>query len=100
MKTANGIYLDLNESEYIKEINDFKFYFSSKFYLDKFDEMKNNYVDGNTLQINAKYDGIIDAEILLLIKLYKRIEKRGFKITFKNKDIPRKTYFKVDLIMV
>ena len=54
MKTKNGIELDLKNSSYIYDYNDFKFYFSSKFYLEKFKENLSYYIFMETTKIINK----------------------------------------------
>ena len=44
MKTKNGIELDLKNSSYVYDYNNLKFYFSSKFYLEKFRENLSYYI--------------------------------------------------------
>lgn len=84
MKTARGIYYNLDDTEYIFHYDDYKFYFSSSKYLEKF---KNNYIDyikQETLKLNSKYKCIFVIDNVLLINLYKSIETRGFKVDYKN----------------
>lgn len=80
MKTANGIYLDLKESEYKFEAYGFIFYFSSKKYLEKFKLDLVDYIILESLKIRQKYNIFINLDKYLSISLYKRIEKRGFRI--------------------
>lgn len=100
MKTKNGIYNNLNESEYIYEIENFVFYFSSKMYLEKFKQGKDEYIKEETLKINNKYNTETKFNIMLLLSLYKKIEKRGFKIFDKvlNRDLKEKEVIR-DMIL-
>lgn len=87
MKSVRGIYYNLNESIYSFNYNNLKFYFSSKFYLNKF---KNNYIgylETETLKLQSKYRCLLYADEMILIDLYKKIEKRGFKVVYNNKEI-------------
>lgn len=80
MKTSNGIYLDLKESEYKFEGFGFIFYFSSTKYLLKYKEEISNYIVLETLKIKQKYNVEINLDRYLAVALYRRIEKRGFRI--------------------
>lgn len=80
MKTKNGIYLDLTESEYVYNFGGLSFYFSSEFYRNKFKNEVKNYVQYETMKIVSKYDIKVSFDIMLAISLYKKIEKRGFRV--------------------
>lgn len=89
MKSKRGIYYNLNDSEYklnLKE-NDLTFYFSSEFYKNKFSENFENYLITENLKLCVKYECKIDASNMLLLKLYQKIETRGFRVVYKNKEI-------------
>lgn len=100
MKTKNGIYNNLDESEYKIEIENFIFYFSSKMYLEKFIKGKEEYIKEESLKINNKYNVESRFNIMLLLSLYKKIEKRGFKIFDKvlNREIKEKEVIRDMLI--
>lgn len=78
--TAKGICLNLNESEYYFKYKGLVFYFSSEFYRNKFSNEIINYIETETFKIQVKYNININFDILLMISLYKKIEKRGFRI--------------------
>lgn len=88
MKTKYGIFLNLDESTYSYEKNKITFYFSSELYLNKFKKTYKNYIQMEIAKLNIKYNlNIEDFPILynniynfLLRALYKKIEKRGYKI--------------------
>lgn len=80
MKTENGVYLDLKESEYSVKKLGLTFYFSSKFYMEKFLKNVEIYTHNETLKIYNKYHVTFNFKIFLAISLYKKIEKRGFRI--------------------
>lgn len=88
MKTKYGIFLNLDESTYSYEKNKMIFYFSSELYLNKFKKTYKNYIQMEIAKLNIKYNLTIeDFPILynnisnfLLMALYKKIEKRGYKI--------------------
>lgn len=80
MRTINGIYNDINESEYVVRFRDYDFYFSSQVYAKKFQERINDYIKEESKKLELKYKSEIDSDILLMFTLYKLIEKRGFKV--------------------
>lgn len=83
MQTQNGIELNLNESNYKFEFKDFIFYFSSKLYLEKFSKNLTDFIMVETLKLRNKYKLHIDFSLFLSVSLYKKIEKRGFRVVHK-----------------
>lgn len=81
------VYNDLNESDYTFEYDDLKFYFSSKFYLEKFIKEYSNFIKEETMKLKVKFKCNIYCDEMILLLLYKRIEKRGFKVTLQGKDL-------------
>jgi hypothetical protein len=83
MKTRRGIYRDLKMSEWTAFGYGIKFYFSSRFYRDKFVEEVNNDVKRFNGAINKTYRHTLNIEVnkMACLRLYSRIEKRGFYIT-------------------
>ena len=51
MKTVNGIYLNLEESDYIYDLDGIRYYFSSELYRNKFKENVLNYVNENSIKL-------------------------------------------------
>lgn len=84
MPSYRGIYYDLNESVYTFQYDKLRFYFSSKFYLSKFKNEYIEYLKNETLKLKSKYNCILYADEMLLLDLYKKIEKRGFKVLYNN----------------
>ena len=80
MKTRKGIYYDLEETEYFVIKFGLIFYFSSKYYLDKFVETADKYIKEQNIRFRSKYKIFINLDLVLLISYYKQIEKRGFRI--------------------
>lgn len=80
MKTENGIYLDLAESEYRVKKLGLTFFFSSKFYMEKFQKEVEIYTHNEMLKLYNKYRVSSNFKIYLTISFYKKIEKRGFRI--------------------
>lgn len=91
MKSVRGIYYDLNESEYVAILNinnnEIKFYFSSLFNRRRFMEKSIVYLKNENLKLETFYNVKVNAGMLLLISLYKKIEKRGFKVLINNNEI-------------
>ena len=80
MKTENGVYLDLAESEYKVKKLGLTFFFSSKFYMEKFQKEVEIYTHNEMLKLYNKYRVSSNFKIYLTISFYKKIEKRGFRI--------------------
>ena len=81
------IYNDLNESDYTFEYDDLKFYFSSKFYLEKFTREYSNFIKDETMKFKIKYKCNAYIDDMLLLLLYKKIEKRGFKVLYDGNEL-------------
>ena len=81
------IYNDINESTYNFKYKDIVFYFSSKFYLEKFKNEYNSFLKEETDKLKIKFKCEIIADYMILLLLYKKIEKRGFKVILNNNEI-------------
>lgn len=81
------IYHDIEQSTYIFEYDNLKFHFSSRLYLDKFKDRYSNYIKEETDKFSSRFKMSIYADELFLLELYRKIEKRGFKVYYKNIDI-------------
>lgn len=81
----NKIYNDINESTYQFKYDKMVFYFSSKFYLNKFTNTYVRYLKDEIMKLQVKFKCSIDADYMLLLLLYRKIEKRGFKVLYDNK---------------
>lgn len=88
----SNVYYELSNSPFNFKISHFLFVFSSKLYLDKFKETYEDYIKKENLKFVVRYKGIIDSSDLLLLTLYQKIEKRGFKVFYKGYEI-EKDYF-------
>ena len=86
------IYNDINESNYIFTYDHLIFYFSSKFYLEKFTREYSNFIKDETMKFKIKYKCNAYIDDMLLLLLYKKIEKRGFKVLYNDAPI-RENYF-------
>lgn len=87
MKSKRGVYYDLKESEYRYKIDNFEFVFSSLFYLSLFKTNLNEYINYEQNKINTKLNNKIDIKEVILLNHYKRIEKRGFLVYYKGKEL-------------
>lgn len=86
------IYNDLNESDYIFKYNDLTFYFSSNFYKEKFIKEHIDFVREETMKLKVKFKCNIYCDEMILMLLYKKIEKRGFKVIYKEKELKENYY--------
>lgn len=85
MVTNRGIYNDLNESTYSYKAYGLIFYFSSEFYKKKFKLNLVEFVEKESKKLQGYYrvKNIFDS--YFAIALYKRIEKRGFRVIVDDK---------------
>ena len=81
------IYNDINESNYTIEYDELVFYFSSKFYLEKFTREYSNFIKDETMKFKIKYKCNAYIDEMLLLLLYKKIEKRGFKVLYDGNEL-------------
>ena len=81
------VYKDINESNYIFEYNKLKFYFSSLFYKEKFIKEHIDFIRDETMKLKIKFKCSIYCDEMILLLLYKKIEKRGFKVLYNDKPI-------------
>ena len=81
------VYNDINESNYTFEYDDLIFYFSSNFYKEKFIKEYYNFIKEETMKLKIKFKCNIYCDEMILLLLYKKIEKRGFKVTLKGKEL-------------
>lgn len=89
---ANIVCYELEDSPFFLRIDDFMFYFSSDFYRKKFESEYKDYIRNETLKLNVKYKMLVYADEMLLLTLYKLIEKRGFKVKYKGVEIEKDYY--------
>lgn len=86
------VYNNIDESTYIFEYDKLKFYFSSQFYLNKFKNEYSNFLKDEQMKIKLKYKCNIYCDDMILLLLYKRIEKRGFKVLYNDFPINENYY--------
>ena len=94
MLTRNGIELNIEESNYKLSYNDLVFYFSSMFYLHKFEKEISFFVESESKKLYNKFKVQTDLSNFLAIALYHKIEKRGFKVLYKDKEPVKKKHLK------
>ena len=96
------IYNDINESIYTFKYNDLTFYFSSQFYQEKFERMYKQFLKDETMKLKVKFKCNIYCDEMILLLLYKKIEKRGFKVLYKNSELSENYYidFKINEISI
>ena len=86
MKTV--VYQNIKESVFDYEIYNLCFHFSSLFNKNRFIENVQTYVNLEEMKIINKYQLQIDIKKYLAIAFYKKIERRGFYISFNGETIP------------
>ena len=86
------VYNDINESEYTFNYDKLTFYFSSKFYLEKFTREYSTFLKDEKMKFKIRYKCNIYFDEMLLLLLYKRIEKRGFKVLYNGFEINENYY--------
>ena len=86
------IYNDINESNYTFKYGKLVFYFSSNFYKEKFIKEYITFIYDETMKLRIKFKCGIYCDEMILLLLYKKIEKRGFKVLYNNVPI-RENYF-------
>lgn len=89
MKSKRGIYYDLNESDYIYTIDNFKFVFSSLFYLSLFKQNLEAYLKYEEDKLNNKIGEDLNLKEVILLNHYKKLEKRGFLVYYNNKKLDK-----------
>lgn len=92
------IYYDINDSEYYLIYDNLTFFFSSRLYLEKFKNRHLEYLKNENNKLNIRYKSNCCFDKLLLICLYKQIEKRGFKILYNDKPLASNSFMNVDII--
>ena len=86
------VYNDINESNYTFKYDDLVFYFSSQFYQEKFTREYSQFLKDETMKLKIKFKCNIYCDKMILLLLYKKIEKRGFKVEYKGKELIENYY--------
>lgn len=91
------VYNDINESDYSFKYNEYTFYFSSNFYKEKFIKEYIDFIKEETMKLKLKFKCELMFDEMILILLYKKIEKRGFKIMYNGHRLRENPCFTSDL---
>ena len=78
------IFYELEKSPYTYLFNNITFYFSSEFYLKKFEKEVDNYIKNEEFRFFQRYKLKLETNYFrqfLAISFYKKVEKRGFYFT-------------------
>lgn len=86
------VYNIIDESPFYFELNGINFYFSSEFNLKRFKDSWKTYIKEENTKFLNRYHVGVDLTLPFIFSLYKKIEKRGYKVltnsNFKlNKDL-------------
>ena len=91
------VYNDINESNYTFKYDDLVFYFSSQFYKEKFKRIYTQFLKDETMKLKIKFKCNIYCDEMILLLLYKKIEKRGFKVKYKGKELIENYYINFNI---
>lgn len=86
------VYRDIEESIYFFKYDKLKLYFSSKYYLNSFKEKYIEFIKGETIKLRNKYKCMICFDEMIILLLYQRIEKRGFRVYYNNMRLDKDYY--------
>lgn len=99
MVTVNGIFNDIDESTYFSEVDNYKFYFSSLSYKNKFETRLAEYITTEEKKLELKFNTKINAKLLLMFDLYRKLEKRGFRVENNSKVLKESPLFNLEIII-
>lgn len=91
------VYHDIEQSNIYLDVGAIRFYFSSNLYKTKFEQIYKEYVKNEKIKFNLKYKTFLYDDDFLYILLYKKIEKRGFRVY--NNDIQLDENYGVNCII-
>lgn len=74
------VYQDIFKSNYYYDYESYRLYFSSLFNKKRFIERIEEFIKDENIKNSNKYGVKIDLTNYLIIVLYKKIEKRGFRV--------------------
>ena len=80
----SNVCYNLGKSDYQTNYKQYAFHFSSEFNKQRFESQIQTFIENETLKLNAKYRTTFNAEIVIALYLYRKIEKRGFYIVDSN----------------
>lgn len=100
-QTARGVYHNIEHSHFQVEVKDILFYFTSEYNMTRFQERWEREIQEFNKKIESIYWNNHDLHFdeLALIRLYQKIEKRGFLIVYKGNKVncPDNISFKTKL---
>lgn len=84
-QSARGVYFDINYSHFKCDVKDLTFVFTSEFNLSRFEQRFESEIQDFREKIESIYwnNHNLVFDELALVRLYMRIEKRGFLIYYK-----------------
>lgn len=85
MISTRGVYRNIEESSIYYVIDNYTLYFSSDLNKHRFMSKYDDYYFRVNQRLNRIYK--LDYLPLILISLYKKVEKRGFRVYYKNRRI-------------
>ena len=92
------VYNDIEKSNlYFTFKDDITFYFSSNFYHEKFMKEYVTFLNNETIKLCVKYNAVVIADEMILLNLYRKIEKRGYRVYYKGNRISKELYFNISL---
>ena len=95
------IYNDISESDIKTCKCGLIFYFSSEALKNKFENLYNYYIKEENLKMLNKYKVKVNNDLMLSISLYKKVEKRGFRVvdTVGNKFLTENNLYLINNIL-
>lgn len=91
------VFNDINESNLKFNYDKLSFYFSSDFYKEKFEREYIQFLKDEMMKMKLRYKANIYSDELILLLLYRQIEKRGFRVYYDDKRININYYFNIEL---
>lgn len=92
------VYNDIEKSNlYFTFKDDITFYFSSNFYHEKFIREYITYLNNETIKLCVKYNCVVTADEMILLTLYRKIEKRGYRVYYKGKRLSKECFYNISL---
>lgn len=87
------VYNNIEESPFKFEYDDLQFYFSSNYLKEKFIRQYINFIKDETIKLKVKFKNVIMCDEMILLLLYKKVEKRGFRVYYKNHKLREQSAF-------
>ena len=89
--SRNGVFYDLNYSDYRVTVDGLTFVFSTQLHLDKFKAQLESHREKINTSLSRRFNYTVDASRLADIVLYKKVETRGFLIEYKGAKLCQKS---------